>query len=151
MKRFMIIAVLFLSTVGVAMATISRLNDDDRHITFAELPAKAQSFIKAHFTNSEVSYATMDRDFNSTDYEVVLSCGTKIEFDGDGEWKEVDCRRQAVSSDIVPKELQSYVDSNYPTAKICDIQRDQRGWDIQLTSGLELEFDKSFRLVGIDD
>jgi hypothetical protein len=151
MKRFMIIAVLFLSTVGVAMATISKLNDDDRHITFAELPAKAQSFIKAHFANSEVSYATMDRDFNSTDYEVVLSCGTKIEFDGDGEWKEVDCRRQAVSSDIVPKELQSYVDSNYPTAKICDIQRDQRGWDIQLTSGLELEFDKSFRLVGIDD
>lgn len=147
----MIIAVLMIATVGVVMAAMFRLYDDDKHISFSELPAKAQSFIKSHFPNSEVSYATMDRDFSSTDYEVALSCGTKIEFDGDGEWTEVDCRRNAVSSAIIPEQLKAYVDSNYPTQDICDIQRDKRGWDIKLTSGLELEFDNSFRLVEIDD
>lgn len=151
MKRFLIIAGLFAMTAGVATAAIWNHYEDDKPISFAELPANAQSFIQTHYPNSEVTYATMDRDIYSTDYDVRLSCGTKIEFNGEGEWTEVDAHRQAVAREIIPMELQSYVEQNYPSQQICEIQRDKRGWDIKLTSGLELEFDNSFRLVDIDD
>lgn len=151
MKRFLIIAALFVSTVGVATAAIINHYEDDKQISFAELPAKAQQFIQTHYPNSEVTFATMDRDIYSTDYDVRLSCGTKIEFDGDGEWTEVDCHRQAVAKAIVPEQIESYVANNYPSQAVCEIQRGHRGWDVKLTSGLELEFDSSFRLMDIDD
>ena len=151
MKRFLIIAAMFASTASMATAAMWNHYDDEKHISFSELPTKAQSFIMTHFPNSEVSHVMMDVDLHSTDYDVILSCGTKIEFNADGDWTEVDCRRMAVSSEIVPQQLQEYVVKHYPSCDICEIQRDQRGWDIKLSTGLELEFDNSYRLVGIDD
>lgn len=151
MKRIIIIATLLVSTTSFASAAMRNILDGDKHISFSELPVKSQNFITTHFPNSEVAYVTMDRDLYSTDYDVMLSCGTKIEFNADGDWTEVDCQRMAVSDKIVPQELQAYVEKNYPTQEIRDIQRDKRGWDIKLSSGLELEFNNSYRLVEVDD
>jgi predicted nucleotide-binding protein (sugar kinase/HSP70/actin superfamily) len=77
--------------------------------------------------------------------------GVKIEFNGDGEWKDVDCKFGAVPAAIIPKKIASYVAKNYPDAKIIKIDRDRRDYEVSLSNRLELTFDMKFNLVEIDD
>ena len=54
-------------------------------VPLSSIPQNAQSFIKQHFPNIEVSYIERDWD----DIEVYLANGTQIEFFPNGDWKEV--------------------------------------------------------------
>ena len=80
----------------------------------------------------------------------MLVDGTKIEFSGDGNWKDVECRKSAVPTAIVPKQITEYVAKKYPDVKILKIDREEN-YDIELSNRLELTFDKKFRLIDIDD
>jgi hypothetical protein len=40
---------------------------------------------------------------------------------------------------------------NYPQAKVVKIEKnDRKGYDIELSNGFDIEFDKKFRVVEID-
>lgn len=151
MRRLVIFAVLGVATIGVAVAaTIYHLRDD-QPMNYSELPAKAQKFVEKYYSDAEVTYVTRDRDIASTEYEVVLDNGTKIEFNADGEWRDVDTKHSAVPEAIVPNKIKSYVEKHYSGDKIVEIKRDRRGWDIKISRGLELEFNTDYRIVEIDD
>ena len=64
---------------------------------------------------------------------------------------EFDCRREAVPSVIVPQQIREFVTAKYPNQKIVGVSRDRRGYDVQLSNGYELGFDRKFRLVDFDD
>lgn len=81
----------------------------------------------------------------------MLADGTKLEFNGDGEWKDVDCKYGAVPAAIVPKQITDYVAKHYPDVKIIKIDRDRRDYEVSLSNRLELTFDMQFNLVDIDD
>ena len=115
------------------------------------MPAAAQKFIKAHFPDSKISYAKIDDELVYKEYEVMFADGVKIEFNGDGEWKDVDCKFGAVPAAIIPKKIAGYVAKNYPDAKIIKIDRDRRDYEVSLSNRLELTFDMKFNLVEIDD
>ena len=145
MKKIMsVLAVLFLA-LNVACA------NEDRPIQVEQLPAAAQKFIKAHFPDSKISYAKIDDKLVYKEYEVMFADGVKIEFNGDGEWKDVDCKFGAVPAAIIPKKIANYVAKNYPDAKIIKIDRDRRDYEVSLSNRLELTFDMKFNLVEIDD
>lgn len=145
MKKIMsVLAVLFLA-LNVACA------NEDRPIQVEQLPAAAQKFIKTHFPDSKISYAKIDDELVYKEYEVMFADGVKIEFNGDGEWKDVDCKFGAVPAAIIPKKIASYVAKNYPDAKIIKIDRDRRDYEVSLSNRLELTFDMKFNLVEIDD
>ena len=82
---------------------------------------------------------------------MVFTDGTKAEFDADGDWMEVDCRREAVPAVIVPQPIREYVGTKYPSQHIVSVSRDRRGYDVELSNGYELGFDRKFRLVDLDD
>ena len=145
MKKFMLtVAVVFLS-LGVACA------DADRPITVDQLPQKAQQFLKSYFPQMKVSFAKEDSEFFTKEYEVLLSEGVKIEFDGDGAWKSVDYRTGGVPVAIVPKAIAEYVTAHYPDAKITKIEIDRREYEVSLSNRLELTFDRNFNVIDIDD
>lgn len=151
MKKMMMIATLCVATIGLAVAAVWSHYDDERPITKSELPAKAQEFLSAYYATSDIKYAAMDVDITSTEYEVVLENGTKIEFNEGGEWRSVDCPGGAVPAAIVPSEICDYVEANYPSCAIDELKRERRGWEVGLNNGLDLEFDATFRLMEIDD
>ncbi len=66
--------------------------DNDKAITFNQLPNKAQTFIKKHFANHKVAFVKMDKKILNSDYDVILANGNKLEFDKNGEWTDLDCR-----------------------------------------------------------
>ena len=146
MKRFFILLALVLP-FGVSVASA----DNDRIIDKSKLPAAAQSFINEHCANAKLSYAKLDKDFLISSYEVVFADGSRLEFSNKGEWEEVDCRRNEVPAVLIPAALSEYVKANYPDNKIVRIERDSRGYELKLSNGLELKFNKDFVIVDIDD
>jgi hypothetical protein len=147
MKKIMIFAAMLLSTSGIAFGA----NDDDQPIRYDELPAAAQNFIAENFAKEQVSHMTFDDGLINDEYKVVFMSGTKLEFDGNGNWKELDCRYTEVPNTLVPTQIADYVKSNYPGSKITELKREHGEWEAKITGGLELTFDQNFKLVDIDD
>jgi hypothetical protein len=113
------------------------------------------TFVKTYFPDAEVIANIKD----GLDCEVTLSDYTQIGFDGNLfgklEWDEVDCRHAslptAVPVALVPVEITNYVNRIEGGQSITKIAKDNNGWDIELSNGLEIEFDKRFNVVDFDD
>lgn len=146
MKKFIVIALAVLS-LGIITANA----DNNRLIAKENLPQKSQQFIDRYFGDIKITYVKEERDFMERSYEVMLADGTKVEFNRNGEWKEVDCRHSAVPSPIVPAQIMKYVKDNYPDVKVMQIERDRMDYELKLSNRLELTFDTKFNIVDIDD
>ena len=144
MKRILLSVILALFAVGAAVA-------EDRPITVTQLPMKAQIFLKDYFSEVEVVLVSQDDDLLHKDYEVALKNGARIEFNADGEWQEGAVKCGMVPSAIVPMEIMKYVGEHYSGEHIMRIERDRRGFEVYLSNGLELQFDRQYRLIDIDD
>ena len=85
----------------------------DKPVNSNQLPVKAQQFLEKYFPNVEVSYAKQDTDIFDRDYTVVLTNGDKVEFDRNGNWKEVDCEHHQVPAGILPDVISKYISDKY--------------------------------------
>lgn len=140
-----------LASVTTIFATLHTTFADDKPISFDQLPAKAQSFINKYFAGEEVSHITYDRDALSADYDVRFLSGTEVEFDSNGEWKDIDTRNGVVPAELIPQAIAKYVKSNYPNRTITEISRNHTHTEVTLNGGLELKFNKNQKLVEVDD
>lgn len=139
----------FLLVCIFALQTVARA-DDDKPIQVTQMPLQAQQFIKQHFANGKVALAKMESDFFYKSYEVIFNNGDKVEFGNKGDWEEVNCRHKSVPTAIVPAAVRKYVTTNYPDTKILVIERDNKGYEVELSNRTELKFDLKYNLVDID-
>ena len=77
--------------------------------------------------------------------------GSKVEFRRNGAWKEVDCRYSSLPAGIVSMPIETKVQELYPGAAVIKIERDKQEVEVKLNNGMELTFDRSHNLIGIDD
>lgn len=146
MKKILVTAALLFAGITVSRA------DNDRPITLEQLPAAAQTFLKTHFADLTLAYAVEDPKFVGSEYEVTYTDRTEVEFRPNGEWSSVERRYAAVPASIVPAQISAYVaKSSFPNQYIKKIERDAYTWEIELSNGIEIKFDKEFRVIDIDD
>ena len=145
MKKLVLTLSVFFAAIGVACA------DVDRPIEVNKLPDAAQKFLKQYFPNASVSLAKVDVELVYKEYDVLLTDGTRVDFNNSGEWIDVDCKFATVPEGIVPRQIVDYVAKNYPNANILRIERDRHSYEVSLSNRLELTFDKKFKIVDIDD
>ena len=145
MKKILFVFAAMMMFAGMASAHNYRIGP------YEHLPAKAQEFVKKYFPSEKVSYVKEEADFMELSYEVVFAQGTKVEFTGQGEWKEVDCRYSTLNEELVPEQIRAYVKQNFPDTKFVKIEKGYRDYEVKLTNRLELTFDMNFNLVDIDD
>jgi hypothetical protein len=126
-------------------------NAQKRNITIAELPATAQTFIKANFPNQATSYIIEDKDITETEYKVRFTGGTEVEFDGKGNWEELDANRGTLPNSVLPKAIGAYVAQNYKGLSVEKLDRERYGYKLEFTNDLELEFDANGKFLRIDD
>ena len=127
------------------------LAGNDKPIQVSEMPKAAQLFIKNHFADLSVAMAKIETDFLDKNYDVVFTNGNKVEFDKKGNWTNVDCEHTQVPVAILPEAIRQYVAKNYPDAKVLKIEvTDRKGYDVELSNGFELEFDKRMNVIDVD-
>lgn len=125
--------------------------DNDKPINITQLPATAQQIIKSNFASKKVALAKMESGLLDKSYDVIFTTGEKIEFDRKGNWTEVDCKRTAVPAKLVPAQIANYVKANYTGNKILKIEKDDNNsYEITLSSGVEIKFNKNFQVIDID-
>lgn len=142
MKKAIVIALF----IGLAMTNTSCNGKKTKVIN---------DFVRAYFPDTEVIANIKD----GLDRDVTLSDYTQIGFDGNLfgnlKWEEVDCRHASLSTTVpealVPVEITNYVNRIHGSQSITKIAKDNRGWDIELSNGIEIEFDKRFNVIDFDD
>lgn len=142
-KTIAIVALVALSTAAFAQKKVINNN---------QLPGTAQTFIKNNFASQQIT-STIEEKENifSKEYQVILNDGTKLEFDKSGNWIEVDGNTIAVPLKIVPKSIHNYVTKSFPNTKIVKIKKTTRKYEVEISNGLDLEFNKKGEFIRIDD
>lgn len=142
MKKFFSVIMLSITLVSFAQ---------DKPINYNQVPKEGQQFIGKYFGAKQVSSSMLEDDFFSKEYKVYLLNGTKIEFDSDGNWKEVDGNRNPIPTGFVPAKIANYVKRSFPNTKITKIERERNEIEVKLSNGLEVKFDKNGNFKKIDD
>ena len=116
------------------------------------LPKAAQTTIANNF-KAKVSLVKIDKDWGRvSEYEVILTDGSEISFDKDGNWENVEVNNsRSVPSAFVPAQVRKVVAGQQPGQRIVGVDRDRRGYDIELSNGIEMKFDKAGKFLGYDD
>lgn len=118
-----------------------------------QLPLAARNFITRHFVKPQVSHIKIDKDMmESTKYEVLLMDGTEIDFDSKGNWEEVSSKKVGVPMSVVPGFAASYLKThNFANERVTKVDRDRKGYEVEIGSGLSFKFDKKGKFVKADD
>lgn len=148
MKR--ITKILMIAICCIASCNIVANVGKDKPITVNALPAKAQTLLSKHFNNQKVMLATIESGVITRSYDVVLQNGTKLEFDKKGNLTEIDCKQGIVPSQLIPQAIKNYLKTNYTEHTVKKIEIDKNEYEVELTNGLDLTFNKHFQLIDID-
>lgn len=142
-----------LTLLAAVALTVGSLSARDKIYRSADvLPQAAHTTLQQAFPKADVNRIKVDSELiGGKDYEVVLSDGSEIEFNDKGEWKEVDCGHRAVPRQFVLPQIATYVKTNYKGAKIVKVEKSRSDYDVELSTGVDLKFDRSGAFLRIDD
>lgn len=146
MKKFLSMIVLALATVQFAFAGDVITQD------VKQLPLTARNFINQYFSKPQVSHIKIETNIlQSKKYEVLLTDRTEIDFDSNGNWTEVDCKKVAVPGALIPVSVKEYVKTNFPQEIITKIERGRNGVEVELGNDYSLKFNNKGKFVSMDD
>lgn len=138
-----IIALVGLTTVAVARDTYAH----DGSV----LPKAAQTVLANNF-KAKVNLVKIDKELGRiSDYEVILTDGTEITFDKNGNWENVEVGLKGkIPSYFIPNVISTYVKKNHPGQKIVGIEKERSGFDVELANGVEIKFNKEGNFIKYD-
>lgn len=148
MKRIM--RILMIAICCMMSFNIVANAGNDKPINVNELPTKAQTLLSKHFKGQKVMLATIESGVVSKSYDVVLRNGTKLEFDKKGNLTEIDCKQGIVPSQLIPQPIKNYLKENYRGETVRKIELNKKEYEVELTNGIDLTFNKHFQLIDID-
>lgn len=144
-------AFLFFALSFIALFAWSCSDNDDKDVpvSYEMLPTQAKEFLNNYFPGDRTVKIERDGKHSYSSYDVVLSSGYEVEFDAAGLWTDVDAPNQkAVPDGIVPEAIKKYVTDTFPAYLINEISRDSNGYEVELTNGLDLHFDRDGIFTG---
>lgn len=141
MKR--ILSVLVIALLAVQVVSAEEVTNQDVN----QLPATARTFINQHFGNTSVSRVKVD----GSKYEVMFANGAEVEFDQNGDWKEIETGSQAIPAAIIPASASDYVMANYANQRVNKIKKDGNEIKVGLNNNVKLKFDKNGAFKRVDD
>lgn len=146
MKKFILMTFMCIAAVGLSHA-------DEKIITrdVNQLPSASREFIAKHLPDSPVSHIKIEKGwFGIKEYEVILTNGVEIKFDGNGNWEEVEGHHIALATTFIPDFIMSYIRHNYPDVSVFSVEKDRNRYEVKLSNRFELKFDNRGKLIDID-
>ncbi|MCI0920110.1 PepSY-like domain-containing protein [Sphingobacterium rhinopitheci] len=122
-------------------------------ISSNDLPSNAVLFLKDNFNGSQILSVVKENEIvGRATYEVLLNNGIEVKFDSNGDWDEVDARddRQGIPTAFINPKIVDYVNTKYAPALINSIDKEKSNFDVELTNGLDLEFNGEGDFLRID-
>lgn len=139
-----------LAACAIALASVACTSEKVSHDA-TRIPAEARDLIASNFT-SAISVVEEETSLGKVkEYEVVLTDGTEISFNGSGEWKSIDTPNNVpVPAGLVPTAIAKYVAEKHAGAFIVGIEKDKKGFEVELSNNVELQFDPAGNFLKYD-
>ncbi len=138
------------ATLLFALVLTMTVSCHAQSITPENIDSTAASFIRTYFPDVTVLLIIKER----YDYDVTLSDNTKIDFDRNMDWEEVDCSHASyyteVPSALIPGKVSQYLQQYYAGRHVVKLSKSNRKWEVELDNDLEIHFDKDFKVIEID-
>ncbi|MFR9502888.1 MAG: PepSY-like domain-containing protein [Rikenellaceae bacterium] len=147
MKRLFIS---LLATTIAVLAFASCEKETESVIDFNALPSVAQTTIITHFDKEQIMLIIYDNELFDKEYSVTFFDGTVIQFEKSGNWESVESNITGVPTTILPEKIAEYLALYYADQKVLEIEKDIDGYEVRLANTIELEFNLSGNLVGVD-
>lgn len=150
MRQQVIALIMAMGLLGIlsqhSLASNNKSNNESK------LPKLSQEIIKKHFPNEKASYVIVDKEGMRTTYELMFTSGKELEFYKNGEWKEIDAKKEAIPQSIIPVAIREYVKANFAN-DVFVVQMEKKFWgiEVELSNKLELEFNKQGRFLRYDN
>ena len=146
MKR--LFKVLSLALVLVLGAS-SMANAERVDTPVSKMPAQVQRFLNDYYPGSTVAASWMKMMRPTTEpmwYRVNLDNGTKLAFNLQGNWYQVNAKKSTVpaSIDLLPNIARKTISEKYPNATIKSIKFKKDQYKVTLSDGMKLKFDKNY-------
>lgn len=122
--------------------------DDEKSISFNRLPETAQTFIGTYFGGIEVVSVIRDRDDGRTSYDVHLSNGTEIEFDGNGEWTSLSSFFSALPTGFLLPGITAAIAEKHPGGEVTGVDKEIGGFEVEIVDADGNGWDMYFNAQG---
>ncbi|WP_268225599.1 PepSY-like domain-containing protein [Sinomicrobium oceani] len=144
--------VIALFTLMITALSATAAFAQERVISKADLPQPAKTFLDSNFKEQKVIQVVKDTEYLvKTTYEVLLDNAMELEFDGKGNWKEIDGNHNPIPESLVPEKIGQYVQQNFPMQTINKIEKSSVKYEVELANDLDLEFALNGEFLRIDD
>ena len=111
MIRHMKKVVIFLLSVMILASSAYAIQR--RNIKPNQLPQTARTYLQTYLADQSIKQVTEVTDEYRVTYEVYLTNGSLIVFNRDGGWKVISMPDQTVPRDIIPADIQVFLERNY--------------------------------------
>lgn len=147
MKRTFITAFFAMLLVVFSVSCSS----EEKEFDYAALPMSAQQFVKQYFAGASYSRVEKEKDNGFWEYEVLLSDGSKVEFNEKGEWTSVECKYSEIPVGIIPTVIAEDIAKRHPDLKPYKIEKEVGGYEIDIPGyDLYYNYDGMFIRAEID-
>ncbi len=146
MKKFLLLLALI-----TGLSTAASAKDTYAHDA-SVLPEAARTTIANNF-KSKVSVVKIEKNLGRiSEYEVIMTDGSEISFDRNGNWDNVETNNsKSVPAGFIPQAIRDYVAKNHKGTNIVGIDKERNGFEIELSNGVDIKFDKAGQFVRYDD
>lgn len=120
--------------------------DNERAITFGQLPLTVQQTINRHFSPRKVALIMMESNFLEKNYDIFFTTGEKVEFNGSGLWTKINCRHSAVPAALIPEPIATYLATHHRGKKVVKMERGKKSYEVTLENKKKVKFNHLFRV-----
>lgn len=144
MKKFLFV----LAMIAVIFSVSAR---DNYSHDINSLPIAARTTLKNNF-KATVNHIKIEKELGRiSEYEVVLNDGSEITFDHNGNWKDIEMRKdRAVPAAFIPVAISSFVKEHQKKALIIGIEKKRSGYEVELSNGCEIKFNSDGKFLHYD-
>lgn len=114
-----------------------------------EVPSAVQSYISTHFPSAKIQRAVKEEERSEKELKVTLDNGVYLKFNGKNEIVDIESKT-ALPQSVIPAKIWNYVEANYPNAFILEWELDGNTQDVDLNTGVQLEFNLNGDFIRID-
>lgn len=120
-----------------------------QNVSLDKLPKSSQEIIQNDFSKEAIKDVQMDRESSWDKYTVHFTSGNMISFEGgSGDWSEIKMKVGAVPATLVPVKINSNVKNNYAGTQIKMIMKTNDGYQVKLSNGVDVYYDKDGNIAG---
>lgn len=100
------------------------------------LPDNIKQFISTYF-KAQIGLVEVDKK----SYEIYLTDGTELEFDIMGNWKEIESKLTPIDFAVLPPNIASILQNQYPGAALIEAERKINYYKIKLSNRMKIRID----------